>query len=386
MSALMQYHNTSITGVASATQTQVPPQLKPFLKVALDVHLSLYVAAIQEEGTHPKPPQRFKPADFLKWIDKQLARGFRIVTCYEAGPLGFVLHRQLTARGVTNYVVRPRAWDEHHSRVKTDRLDALWMLNALDRFCAGNPKALALVRVPTEEEERQRSHTRLRQSLARDRHRIAQRGRGIALQYGFRLKGDWFGRRSWPRWQQTLPPWLLVLLEPLRATCLFLHDQLRAQDALIEKSSTAALPKGLGRLSEQILQREACDWRRFKNRRQVSSYLGLCPSQNASGPRQQQGHITKSGNPRLRWALCELAWRLLRYQPGYRGVQKWRQALAGPRTTPAKKKQALVALARTFGVDWWRLCTGQTTPEKLGLVMMPPPATPPQSSKTKDPR
>jgi transposase len=362
----MNNHNTVSTGVASATQHQ----LKPLLKVALDVHLAFYVAAIQEESSHPKPPQRFKPADFLRWIDQQLARGFRLVTCYEAGPLGFTLHRQLTARGVTNYVVRPRVWDEHGARVKTDRLDALWMLNALDRFCAGNKKALALVRVPTEEEERKRSHTRLRQSLARDRQMIAQRGRGLALQYGFRLKGDWFGRRSWPKWQPVLPAWLVALLEPLRASCVFLHDQIRTQDEAIEKSSTRTLPKGLGRLSEQILEREACDWSRFHNRRQVSSYLGLCPSEHSSGPRQQQGHITKAGNPRLRWALCEMAWRLIRYQPGYRGVKKWRAHL-GPRTSPGKKKQALVALARTFGVDWWRICTGRTTPKQLGLIMQP---------------
>ena len=366
------YHNTVSTGVASATQ----PQVQPLLKVALDVHLAFYVAAIQEEGAHPKPPQRFKPADFLRWIDQQRARGFRIVTCYETGPLGFTLHRQLAARGVTNYVVRARVWDEHRGRVKTDRLDALWMLNALDRFCAGNKKALALVRVPTEEEERKRSHSRLRQALARDRQMTAQRGRGIALQYGYRLKGAWFGRRSWPRWQEALPSWLIELLEPLRAACLFLHNQLRAQDEVMEKSSTRPLPKGLGRLTEQILQREACDWSRFHNRRQVSSYLGLCPSEKSSGSRQHQGHITKAGNPRLRWALCETAWRLLRHQPDYRGVKKWSERL-GPRSSPAQKKQALVALARTFGVDWWRLCTGRTTPEKLGLVMQPGAPTPP---------
>jgi transposase len=357
-----------------APQPQVQPQ--PLLKVALDVHLQSYVVALQEEGSHPKPPQRFRPAAFLHWIDQQLARGWRIVTCYEAGPLGFVLHRQLAARGVTNYVVRPRVWDEHHSRMKTDRLDALWMLNALDRFCAGNKKALALVRVPTETEERRRSHSRLRPSLARDRQMIAQRGRGVALQHGFRLRGDWFGRRSWPRWQEQLPPWLIALLEPLRATCLFLHDQLRAQEALIENSSTALLPKGLGRLTEQILQREACDWNRFQNRRQVSSYLGLCPSENSSGARHHQGHISKHGNPRLRWVLCELAWRLVRFQPEYRGVKKWRDHF-GLRATPGKKKMALVALARTFGVDWWRICTGRTTPEKLGLVMQPANPSPP---------
>jgi transposase len=226
------------------------------------------------------------------------------------------------------------------------------------------------VRVPTEEEERKRSHSRLRQSLARDRQMTAQRGRGIALQYGFRLKGAWFGRRSWPKWQPLLPNWLIALLEPLRASCLFLHDQIRAQDEVIEKSSTAPLPKGMGALTQQILSREACDWSRFQNRRQVSSYLGLCPSENSSGTRQQQGHITKAGNPRLRWALCEMAWRLVRHQPGYRGVKKWRTHL-GPHAAPGKKKQALVALARTFGVDWWRICTGRTTPEKLGLKMQP---------------
>jgi hypothetical protein len=46
-------------------------------------------------------------------------QGWRIVFCYEAGPFGYVLHRQLAALGVTNYVIRPRDWDDQHQRVKT---------------------------------------------------------------------------------------------------------------------------------------------------------------------------------------------------------------------------------------------------------------------------
>ena len=38
----------------------------------------------------------------------QIAQGWRVVSCYEAGPFGYVLHRQLTALGATNYVIRPR--------------------------------------------------------------------------------------------------------------------------------------------------------------------------------------------------------------------------------------------------------------------------------------
>jgi hypothetical protein len=59
----------------------------------------------------------------------------------------------------------------------------------------------------------------------------------------------------------------------------------------------------------------------------------------------------------------------LKYQPGYRLCKKWRGQILDPRTLGGRKKQLIVALARGFGVDWWRICTGQTTPEKLGLVM-----------------
>ena len=365
----MHNNNASTPAVATAQPVNQPatqPQVRT-LKLALDVHLLQHVVAMQYDGSSPKPPQRFRPKDFLKWVEKQIAQGWQIVSCYEAGPFGYVLHRQLTALGVTNYVIRPRNWDDQHQRVKTDRTDARAMLTALDRFVAGNPHALALVRVPTEEQERQRSETRLRQSLRRDLKMIAQRGRGLGLQYGYRLKGDWFGKRNWS--ELPVPAWLIELLTPLRTAALALHEQVRVQTARIEAQSTQPKPKGLGELTEQILAREVGDWRRFRNRRQVGSYLGLCPSEHSSGQRQQQGSVTKCGNPRLRWALCEAAWRLLKWQPEYRLCKKWRAQILDSRTLGGRKKQLIVALARGFGVDWWRICTGQTTPEKLGLVM-----------------
>ena len=373
MSAHM--HNKIVsTSAVAVTQPvnhlQPQPQVRT-LKLALDVHLAQHVVAMQYDGEFPKPPQRFTPKDFLKWVEKQIAQGWRVVSCYEAGPFGYVLHRQLTALGATNYVIRPRNWDDQHKRVKTDRTDALAMLTALDRFVAGNPHALAKVCVPTEAQERQRTQTRMRQSLHRDLKLLAQRGRGIALQYGYRLKGKWYGVRNWPK--LPVPAWLAELLAPLQAALAALHEQVRVQSQQIEAASTTPKPKGLGALSQQIIEREVGDWGRFKNRRQVSSYFGLCPSENSSGSRQQLGSITKCGNPRLRWALCEAAWRLLKYQPEYRLCKKWRACIIDPQTPGGRKKQLIVALARGFGVDWWRLQTGQTTPEKLGLVMNEPP-------------
>jgi transposase len=361
-------HNDLVSTLAVADVQPVNHLIEPcVLKLALDVHLHQHVVAMQYDGEFPKPPQRFTPQDFLGWVKKKASEGIQIITCYEAGPFGYVLHRQLTALGVTNHVIRPRNWDDNHTRVKTDRADAMSMLTALDRFVAGNPHALALVRVPTEEQERRRSENRLRQSLRRDLKMIAQRGRGLGLQYGYRLKGKWYGARNWP--QLPAPAWLIELLTPLRSAALALHEQVREQTAKIEAQSTQPKPKGLGELTEQIIAREVGDWKRFRNRRQVGSYLGLCPGEHSSGQRHQQGGVTKCGNPRLRWALCEAAWRLLKYQPEYRLCKKWRAQILDPKTLGGRKKQLIVALARGFGVDWWRICTGQTTPEKLGLVM-----------------
>ena len=362
-------NNTSVstTAVASAQPVTNLTPSRGMLKLALDVHLLEHVVALQYDGSSPKPPQRFRPQDLLSWVQKQIAQGWKIVSCYEAGPFGYGLHRQLTALGVTNYVIRPRNWDEEHKRVKTDRTDALSMLNALDRFVAGNPHALAVVRVPTEAEERARSQSRLRQSLRRDLKRIAQRGRGLALHYGYRLKGCWYGPRIWPT--LPIPDWLVQLLAPLQAAANALRQLLAEQTARIEAQSTQPRPKGLGKLSEQLITREVCDPKRFQNRRQVSSYLGLCPGEHSSGQRQARGSLTKTGNPRLRWALCEAAWRLVRFQPGYRLCQKWRAQILDPKTSPGRRKQLIVALARGFGVDWWRLCTGQTTAQKLGLIL-----------------
>jgi transposase len=116
------------------------------------------------------------------------------------------------------------------------------------------------------------------------------------------------------------------------------------------------------------LDREVCDWSRFRNRRQVSSYTGLCPGEYSSGGKRLQGSVTKHGNPRLRAALVELAWRLVRFQPQYPPVRKRLALLApGARATGAVRKKAIVAVARQLAVDLWRLNTHQTTAEKLGL-------------------
>src|SRR5436190_488049 len=100
-------------------------------------------------------------------------------------------------------------------------------------------------------------------------------------------------------------------------------------------------------MTSVVIDREIGDWTRFNNRRQIASYTGLCPGEYSSGNTRLQSCVTKHGNPRLRAAVVELSWRLVRFQPNYKPVVKWRQILAkGALATGAARKKAIVAVAR----------------------------------------
>jgi transposase len=107
--------------------------------------------------------------------------------------------------------------------------------------------------------------------------------------------------------------------------------------------------------------------RMTENRRQVASYTGLCPGVSGTARSFVNLSVNKCGNQRLRAVLVELAWLLPRYQPQYVPLLRWKAVLSGKNR--AAKKKAVVALARRLAVDLWRINTGQTTPEQLGLKL-----------------
>ena len=77
--------------------------------------------------------------------------------------------------------------------------------------------------------------------------------------------------------------------------------------------------------------------------------------------------MTKHGNPRLRAALVELAWRLVRFQPNYKPIIKWKEVLRhGAAATGAARKKAIVAVARQLAVDLWRVRTGRLSAQQTG--------------------
>jgi transposase len=334
------------------------------VKLGLDVHAASVTVTVQLDGSAYQPAQRVRTEELCGWVAKLQDRhaGAKVHACYEAGPCGYWLHRRLAGQGVDNRVVAPVALN---GRRKTDKRDSRALADQLDRYLRGNPKAFSPVRVPTPGQEQERSMLRHRQRLARTLAKVTQSGRSQMLLQGLRVRGCWWLPGHWRELSAQLPVWLAQELEDLREQALVLKKQLKAADERIAahgREQAIQPPRGLGALTWLTLQTEVIDWQRFGNRREVASYTGLCPGEHSSGEKRIEGSIDRHGNQRVRHVLIEAVWRLLVWQPGYKPLEKVRQA-----PSARVKKRAVVAAARRLAIDLWRLATGQTTPEKVGL-------------------
>jgi len=72
---------------SSPCERNEPPAYQ-VIKLGIDVHLDRYVVVRQIEGGAPQPPQRFSPAQFLDWGNKQTALGRTLSGHQRLAPLG----------------------------------------------------------------------------------------------------------------------------------------------------------------------------------------------------------------------------------------------------------------------------------------------------------
>jgi len=124
-------------------------------------------------------------------VAKLKKEGAEVHAVYEACGFGLGLQRQLSALGIRCQVVCPQKLDERNKRVKTDGLDAKALCLKLDRFIQGNREALALVRIPTQEEEQKRAIHRQREQLVKARKQLEALGRSLMVNHGFEPTTNW---------------------------------------------------------------------------------------------------------------------------------------------------------------------------------------------------
>jgi transposase len=340
------------------------------LKIGIDEHTGFCVISLQRDHGAISAGRRVSRAELVELVEQAIARGEEVHTVQESCGFGFGLHRELGRAGAHSLVVCPQPLNEDGRRRKTDKLDALRLCQRLSRFLEGNRDELRPVRIPTAEEEARRAVVRQREQWLKKRRMLENEGRSLLVEQGhYDAPAHWWGARTWKKLSPALAAWLRELLEPRRTVLAALCAQISALTEALEQSAAAAAaerptPKGLGALTRESARREVCDWHRFNNRKQTGSYMGLCPSEWSSGGPARRGAIDRHGNRRLRAMLVEAVWRMLRWQPHWWALSRFRAKLASG--SPTQKRKAVVALARQLAIDLWRYETGRATLAALG--------------------
>jgi transposase len=256
------------------------------------------------------------PAAVNKLVRKMADRYEAVHFCYEAGPTGYGLYRQIQSLGHECTVVAPSLIPRRPGdRVKTNRRDA----QTLCRLLRANE--LTAVWVPDETHEAVRDLVRTRAMAVEDYRRKRQHVTSFLLRHGriFDGKTSWRGRHlRWLDGQNFAHPAQRFayqeLLNAVRITADRI-DRLEAALAEIVPNWTMApvvaafqAMRGVAFSTATTLVAEAGDLRRFDHPRKLMAFLGLVPSERSTGGTRRQGGITRAGNARARSALVEAAW------------------------------------------------------------------------------
>jgi transposase len=310
--------------------------------------------------------------------ERRIGKPVKVVVIQEAGLDGFWLHRLLEANGIESHVVDPAsiAVDRRKRRCKTDALDVDALLRTLMAWARGERRVCSMVRPPSPEDEDHRRLSREREALVKERIQHTNRIKGLLaaqeitdfepLRPSHRARLDGLttgdGRALPPRLKEEIRRQLARLdavisdLKTVEAG----RDALLADDTVAVSTGDGTPPaaaalsrlKGLGPEFVSILCLELL-FRSFNNRREVAAYAGLTPSPFKSGGIDREQGISKSGNPRLRKMMIQLAWMWIRYQPGS-AISRWFAGFAGAKRGRIRRI-GIVALARKLAVTSWTM-------------------------------
>lgn len=304
--------------------------------VGLDVHKNQITVAVAE-GRHRGKVESLgsilnTPAAIAKLV-RRLGPVEQLYFCYEAGPCGYTIYRQLTEMGARCDVVAPSLIPtKPGERVKTDRRDAK-KLARLHRSGELTP-----VWVPDEAHEALRDLVRAREDAIED----LQRQRNRLTKFLLRL--NLHPAAGVKRWSLQYRQWLESLRLKHAAQQVVLQEYLYAihesetrveryekeMEVLAESSLLKPLIdalqalRGIAFISAATLVAEIGDLERFDHPANLMAYAGVVPSEYSSDQNRHQGRITKAGNAHVRRIIIESAWHY-RKKPAVSKALKKRQ-------------------------------------------------------------
>jgi transposase len=289
-------------------------------------------------------------------LSKQFA-GQLLLFCYEAGPCGYGIQRQIMASGHDCEVIAPsKIPKKPGEKVKTDRIDARKLAQYLR---SGD---LTAIWIPDHEQEAMRDLTRARSDMKSQELKARQQLNAFVLRHSHSWpsnKTRW--TKSHYNWLESLTfnhDWLQVVLQEyidaVKAATGRVTDITEQMERVLPQWSMAPVVdslialRGIDKLAAMVLLAELGDISRFDSPKQLMAYLGLVPSEHTTGSKRRQGSITRTGNSHARRMLVESAW-------SYRFPA---------RQTMHLKRKAIKASDKAKAIAWRaqkRLCGRYTT-------------------------
>jgi transposase len=288
--------------------------------IGIDAAKAKHAVAVAEPGRRGEVRYlgeiEASPEAVRRLVTRLAARHGRLHVCYEAGPTGYGLYRQVVALGHACTVVAPSLIPRRPGdRVKTNRRDAVSLARLLR---AGG---LTAVWVPDEAHEAMRDLVRAREAAVEDLRRKRQAISSLLLKQG----RSYAGRKTWGamhrRWLQQQAfdhPAHEVLLREMLLAERHARERLERIEAAIMRllpgwslaPAVEALQalRGISVVAAVTIAAEVGDLGRFESARQFMGYLGLVPGERSTGGAVRRLGITKAGNGRLRRVLVEGAW------------------------------------------------------------------------------
>ena len=257
-----------------------------------------------------------RPAAIERTIRKLGKRYDRLHVCFEAGPTGYGLYRQVRELGHDCMVVAPALIPKRlGERVKTNRRDAV-TLARLHR--AGE---LTGVWVPDAVHEAVRDLVRAREAAADDLRRKRQQLLSFLLRHGRIYDGGghwtlahrrWLARQAFEHTAQQIV--FQEGVDAIEDAAKRLHRFDEQLAAVVPTWSMAPVVeayqamRGASFLVAVTFAAEIGDVRRFDTPPQLMAFLGLVPGERSTGDTIRRSGLTLAGNRRARRALGEAAW------------------------------------------------------------------------------
>ena len=310
------------------------------LYVGLDVHArQSSLCILNAGGGTVKQIQLKGPRSAVVDHLRRLPEPFSI--CYEASCGYGHLYEQLRPLAAHVAVAHPgKLRLIYGSKRKNDRVDAqkLAKLLLLD--------IVPPVHVPSVDVRAWRSLIVLRQRLLQQVVRCKNQIRGV-LRENDLAGAKWLWSKKQLAWLESLElhPAAKLRLELAVAEFTALDARMKRIEKELQKYADRhpavtllmTIP-GVGIRTAETFVAWVDDIARFRNGRQIGSYFGLVPCQDASADTNRQGHITRDGPPVMRKLICEAAWTAIKKCPRFRGF--FERVMGGK---SERRKLALVA-------------------------------------------